>query len=70
MQQIVTWNVGDDIACEKAPFLMDKRTKPRKRSHVIDLKIHIWRSLDILCWTLSNMNIDGKVVYPGKSTEL
>ena len=54
-EQIAIWNVGDDIACEKAPFLMpkDKKTgkevmKSRAMAYVIDLQSHIWRSLDLL----------------------
>ena len=53
--QIKEWNVGDDIACEKAPFLMpkDKKTgkevmKTRAMAYVLDLKSHILRALDLL----------------------
>ena len=53
--QIKSWKIGDDIACEKAPFLIskDKKTgkeliKPRAISYVIDFKNHILRSLDMI----------------------
>ena len=54
-KQIQEWSVGDDIACEKTPFLIskDKKTgkeviKARPMAYVIHLKDHIMRSLDLL----------------------
>jgi hypothetical protein len=53
--QIKDWKIGDDIACEKIPFLIskDKKTgkeviKTRAMAYVIDLKGHILRSLDLI----------------------
>ena len=53
--QIEKWNIGDDIAAEKTPFLIskDKKTgkevmKARPMAYVVNLLEHIMRSLDLL----------------------
>ena len=54
-KQIVVWKIGDDIACEKTPFLVgkDKKTgkeivKTRPMAYIIDLQSHCLRMLDLL----------------------
>ena len=54
-KQIKDWKIGDDIACEKAPFFISKDTKTGKEklearplAYVIDLKEHKLRMLDLL----------------------
>ena len=53
--QITSWEIGDDIACEKTPFMIgkDKTTgkeiiKTRPMAYIIDLKSHNIRALDLL----------------------
>ena len=53
--QVKEWKIGDDIACEKTPFLIskDKKTgkdvmKAKAMAYVIELKEHIIRHLDLL----------------------
>ena len=53
--KIKFWKIGDDIVCEKTPFLIskDKKTgkeviKGRPMAYVVDLKAHQLRTLDLL----------------------